>query len=161
MSTQPEPDELRIGTAERDESAKVLGEHLSEGRLTSQEYEQRVSQALQARTRAQLRPLFADLPAPHPAFLLTEAPSPGVAEPAPRAGGEVVRSDRSRLAAGLLQIVLPFGVGRFYTGQTGLAVAQLLCTLLTFGVGAIWSIIDGILLLVNGGVDEKGRPLAG
>ena len=59
----------------------------------------------------------------------------------------------------MLQIVLPFGVGRFYTGHTGLGVAQLLIVLLTYGVGAIWPIIDGIVLLVGGGTDSYGRQL--
>src|SRR5215203_5267376 len=36
-------------------------------------------------------------------------------------------SDKSKMVAGLLQIFLgSFGVGRFYTGHIGLAVAQLL-----------------------------------
>ncbi|WP_233345918.1 TM2 domain-containing protein, partial [Saccharomonospora iraqiensis] len=110
-----------------------------------------------------LRPLFADLPAPHPALLaesqMTTSPD-GAVRPAPGGDGEPVTSGRSAVVAGILQLVVPFGVGRFYTGQTGLAVAQLLVTLLTFGLGALWPMIDGILLLVNGGVDGDGRPLS-
>lgn len=55
---------------------------------------------------------------------------------------------KSRMAAGLLQIFLGgFGVGRFYLGYTGIGVAQLLVTLFTCGVGAIWPFVDGILIL--------------
>jgi TM2 domain-containing membrane protein YozV len=66
-------------------------------------------------------------------------------------------SDKSKLVAGLLQIFLGvFGVGRFYMGHIGLGVAQLLLGWLTCG---IWPLVDGILILVNGGKDGQGRPL--
>ncbi|GAA1398550.1 DUF1707 domain-containing protein [Pseudonocardia kongjuensis] len=68
-------------------------------------------------------------------------------------------SDRQRIVGGLLQLFLPFGVGRFYTGHTGLAVAQLLVTLFTFGFGAIWSFVDGIVILAGSPTDPAGRPL--
>lgn len=69
-------------------------------------------------------------------------------------------SDKSKVVAGVLQIVLGgFGVGRFYMGHVGIGVAQLVVTLVTCGFGGIWGLIDGILILVNGGVDGQGRPL--
>ncbi len=68
-------------------------------------------------------------------------------------------SDKSKLVAGLLQIFLPFGIGRFYVGDTGVGVAQLLVTIFTCGLASLWSVIDGILILVNGGSDAQGRPL--
>ena len=69
-------------------------------------------------------------------------------------------SDKSKMVAGLLGILLGgLGVGRFYTGHTGLGVAQLLVTLFTCGVGGLWGVIDGILILVNGGTDAQGRVL--
>lgn len=59
-------------------------------------------------------------------------------------------SDKSKLVAGLLQILLGgLGIGRFYTGDTGLAVGQLLVTLFTCGLGGIWGLVDGILILVK------------
>src|SRR5215813_10008993 len=43
-------------------------------------------------------------------------------------------SDKSKMVAGLLQIFLgSFGVGRFYTGHMGLAIAQIAVTWLTCG----------------------------
>ncbi|KRV47584.1 hypothetical protein AQ490_06740 [Wenjunlia vitaminophila] len=68
-------------------------------------------------------------------------------------------SDKSKTTAGLLQIFLGcFGVGRFYTGHTGMAVAQLL----TCGGLGIWALIDGIIILTSGTVtDAQGRPLRG
>jgi TM2 domain-containing membrane protein YozV len=69
-------------------------------------------------------------------------------------------SDKNKLVAGLLGIVLGgFGVGRFYTGHTGLGVAQLLVTLFTCGLGHFWGLIDGVMILVNGGTDAQGRIL--
>jgi TM2 domain-containing membrane protein YozV len=65
-------------------------------------------------------------------------------------------SDKSKVVAGVLQLAVGyFGIGRFYTGDTGIAVAQLL----TCGGCGIWALIDGILLLVNGGTDAQGRKL--
>jgi TM2 domain-containing membrane protein YozV len=69
-------------------------------------------------------------------------------------------SDKSKVVAGVLQLVLGgFGVGRFYIGDNKTAVLQLVVTLVTCGLGHIWGIIDGILILVNGGVDAQGRVL--
>ncbi len=44
-------------------------------------------------------------------------------------------------------------------GHIGIGVAQLVVTLVTLGCGAVWSWVDGILILVNGGTDGDGRPL--
>jgi TM2 domain-containing membrane protein YozV len=69
-------------------------------------------------------------------------------------------SDKSKIVAGVLSIALGgFGVGRFYTGHIGLGVAQLVVTLVTCGLGHIWGLIDGVLILVNGGTDAEGRVL--
>ena len=48
-----------------------------------------------------------------------------------------------------------FGIHRFYTGHTGIGVAQLL----TLGGCGIWSFIDFILILVGSFKDAEGRPL--
>ncbi|MBS9532152.1 TM2 domain-containing protein [Mycobacterium sp. M1] len=73
-------------------------------------------------------------------------------------GGQL--SDKSKIVAGLLQIFLGgFGVGRFYLGYTGIGIAQIAATWLTFGLGAIWPFIDGILMLVGKVPDAQGRPL--
>ncbi len=68
-------------------------------------------------------------------------------------------SDKSKLVAGLLQLLIPLGIGRFYLGHTGIGVAQLLVTVVTCGLGAIWPFIDGILILIGNVRDAKGRPL--
>lgn len=69
-------------------------------------------------------------------------------------------SDKSKVTAGVLEILLgAFGAGRFYLGQPGTAVAQIAVTWLTCGIGGIWPLIDGILMLTGKVRDEHGRPL--
>jgi hypothetical protein len=166
-------DELRIGTAEREEAARLLADHFGMGRITPDEYETRVTDAYASTTLGDLRPLFRDLPQPHPGFfgppstpmppmpLSMPMPMPMYAPPpVPYAPSmPLPYSPRSKTVAGVLQIVLPFGAGRFYTGQIGLGLLQLFVCMITFGFGAIWPIIDGIVLLANGGMDAEGRPL--
>jgi TM2 domain-containing membrane protein YozV len=68
-----------------------------------------------------------------------------------------VQSDRNRILAGILQIFIP-GVGRMYLGYGALGVVQLLSILC--GVGAIWGLIDGILILCGSvKLDGFGRQM--
>jgi TM2 domain-containing membrane protein YozV len=69
-------------------------------------------------------------------------------------------SDKSKVIAGVLQIALGgFGVGRFYIGDNRTAVLQIIVTVFTCGLGHFWGLIDGIMILVNGGTDAQGRVL--
>ncbi|HEY0950405.1 TM2 domain-containing protein [Nocardioides sp.] len=68
-------------------------------------------------------------------------------------------SDKSKLVAGLLQILIPLGIGRFYIGDTKTGVWQLVVTVLTCGIGALWPFIDGIIMLATDSTDVQGRPL--
>ena len=68
-------------------------------------------------------------------------------------------SDKSKMAAALLQILVPIGIGRFYTGHTKIGIFQLLACL-ACGAGTIWSIVDGVMILMNDApTDAQGRPL--
>ena len=65
-------------------------------------------------------------------------------------------SDKQKIVAGLLQIFLgAFGAGRWYLGDTGIALAQLF----TCGGLGIWALIDGIMMLMGNVRDKQGRPL--
>ncbi|MFC7480729.1 TM2 domain-containing protein [Luedemannella flava] len=91
-------------------------------------------------------------------------PMPGVPDPMAPYGVDPVTgqplSDKTKLVAGLLQIFLGgFGVGRFYTGHTKIAVLQIVVTICTLGFGALWGFIDGIIIIANGGTDAEGRVL--
>lgn len=57
-------EQLRIGDAERERAATELGEHYAQGRLTAEEHIERLDRIWAARTRAELGPVFADLPGP-------------------------------------------------------------------------------------------------
>lgn len=78
------------------------------------------------------------------------------------------------MIAGLLQLIGLFGVlgiGRFYLGNTGLGLAQLLVGLLggfiigmlTCGLGfaipVIWAIVDAVLIFSGNVRDPQGRRL--
>ncbi|MEV0267674.1 hypothetical protein AB0H43_02765 [Hamadaea sp. NPDC050747] len=95
-------------------------------------------------------------------------------------------SDKGKLAAGLLQLLLPLvgvcGVGRLYAGHVGIGLTQLLAglagivlgccgvslsmfivplvlVLITPGV-ALWSMIDGVVILAGSDFrDGAGRPM--
>ena len=72
-------------------------------------------------------------------------------------------SDKSKVVAGLLQLLGLFGIvgiGRIYLGQTGLGVAQLIVGIVTCFIGAvIWGIVDAVLILTDKVRDPEGRPL--
>ena len=57
---------LRVGDAERDKAVAELGDHFAAGRLTREEFDARVDQAMVARFHRDLQPLFADLPPAEP-----------------------------------------------------------------------------------------------
>ena len=102
-------------------------------------------------------------PPPHPA-----APqSGGPYDPSAPYGRHPITgqpySDKSKIIAGLLQLLGLFGIvgiGRIYAVHTGLGIAQLIVGWVTFGVGAvIWGIIDAVLILTGKVADPMGRPL--
>jgi TM2 domain-containing membrane protein YozV len=68
-------------------------------------------------------------------------------------------SDKSKLVAGLLQILIPIGIGRFYIGDNKTGVIQLVVTLVTCGIGALWPFIDGIIMLATDSKDANGYML--
>lgn len=69
---------------------------------------------------------------------------------------------KSKLVAGILGILLGWiGVHRFYLGYTAIGVVQIVVTVCTGGIGGLWGIIEGILILVGSTLttDADGRPL--
>jgi hypothetical protein len=77
------PAGMRASDADRDRALTELGEHFKDGRLTSEELDERTTQALGARTLGDLAQLMTDLPdlrpAPGPAPAPAAAPGAGVA----------------------------------------------------------------------------------
>lgn len=89
-------------------------------------------------------------------------------------------SDKSKVGAGLLQLLLGFffalgGVGRLYAGHTGLGMVQVILSVvgwISFWCGFVllipfivffglwlWFVVDGIILLASRSLDGQGRPL--
>lgn len=67
---------------------------------------------------------------------------------------------RLRWVAGLLGLLLgPWGVHRFYLGFTGIGFLQIIVTIVTFGVGGLWGMIEGALCFAGAIHDVDGLPL--
>ena len=68
---------------------------------------------------------------------------------------------RNRWVAGILGVTLgPIGAHRFYLGYNLIGVLQFLSCF--SGIGALWGLIEGIIILANGQIrDVYGRPLVG
>ena len=82
--------------------------------------------------------------------------------PPPAAGNSQDPAQKSRIAAGILGILLGgLGIHRFYLGYVGIGIAQIAVTIVTLGIGSIWGFIEGILILTGSVItkDAKGRPL--
>jgi TM2 domain-containing membrane protein YozV len=95
-----------------------------------------------------------------PAYGAPGAPgAPGYAYAQPG----VIPGQKSKIVAGILGILLGgLGIHRFYLGYTTIGVVQIVVTVLTCGIGAIWGLVEGILILVGSTIttDAQGRPLA-
>jgi len=71
-------DNLRVSEADREEASARLAEHYSTGRLTDDDYYERLDAVWSAKVRADLEMLFTDLP--------KSAPQPPLAVRRPRRG---------------------------------------------------------------------------
>ncbi len=69
---------------------------------------------------------------------------------------------KSKLAAGLLGIFLGgLGIHRFYLGYTKLGIIQILVTVFTCGLGSLWGLVEGILIIAGSTIttDASGKAL--
>ena len=113
-------DHMRVSDADRERVADRLREHFAEGRLSSEELDERIGAALSATTFGDLRRLTADLPEPGRAPGGTRTP-PGLAPGAAGIGpggartGRLARARRAgsaRLWRTRLGRACPVGRGR-------------------------------------------------
>lgn len=72
-------EQLRVSDAERERAAAALGDHYVQGRLSTEEHEQRVDAVWAARTRGDVDDLFRDLPGSGHAPARRTAPRPPAA----------------------------------------------------------------------------------
>lgn len=72
-----------------------------------------------------------------------------------------IPGQKSKIAAGLLGIFLGgFGVHSFYLGDNKKGAIQIAVTFVTCGLGAVWGLVEGIMILIGKvTVDAEGRPL--
>jgi hypothetical protein len=80
-SSSPDSPGLRASDAEREHVAEALRRHHVDGRIDTEELNERLDRCYAARTTAELRPLLADLPADERER--PRAPRPFAAWPAP------------------------------------------------------------------------------
>ena len=74
-------DRMRISDSDRDRVAAQLRDYYAEGRLTTEELDERVTAALNARTAGDLRGVMADLPSPAPTQAGAPSTPPFAARP--------------------------------------------------------------------------------
>ena len=121
---------------------------MSVGRLTQEEFDERLTAALQARTAADLEPLFSDLPAPKPGQDIAPTGSPwpvyqAPALPAPTSYGVAASSSSSALQP---NPPLPSGtVANVLTTAAGVAWALFVLNFVV-GPGLWWLVFVPILL---------------
>ena len=85
-------------------------------------------------------------------FVQQAAPAPTAA---PAAGG------KQKIVAGLLGLLLgAWGIHNFYLGNTSRGIIQIIVTIVTCGMGGLWGIIEGIMILCGSiNTDANGNPL--
>ncbi|OLF04285.1 hypothetical protein BLA60_41560 [Actinophytocola xinjiangensis] len=72
--------DIRVSDTEREDALGKLGQHMTEGRLTIDEYGDRTAKVAAAKTRGEVLTLFDDLPDPRPTFG-RPSPPPATREP--------------------------------------------------------------------------------
>jgi len=119
------PAEMRASDSDRDAVVSDLGEHFQAGRLTAEEFDERMGRALAARTWGELRDLLADLPTTWPAL---QAPATGSSRTLPwRPSG--------RLAPPPIAVLAGVGI-----------VAAVLVNAAHGRWGFIWLLLSGLLI---------------
>ncbi len=117
---------MRVGDADRAEIADLLARHYSDGRLDRAEFDQRLDQAMRAKTRASLLAVLTDLP-----DMARAQPSQSRAQPAQQLQRPVDRTRRRRTLSPLpgiiLIVVLVLLLGHVARTAVWIAAVALLC----------------------------------
>jgi TM2 domain-containing membrane protein YozV len=91
----------------------------------------------------------------------TAQPGGKLQETSPSNQHASAQGDR-KIIAGILGILLGgLGIHRFYLGYTTIGIIQIVVTLVTLGWGALWGLVEGILILTGNVItqDANGNPL--
>ena len=111
--SDPDRPPVRASDGDRQRVADLLRQHTTEGRLTIEEYEQRVDAAYAAKTVVELRPLLADLPVRLDEILPIHSPSTVVTHPPAQVAWQREQSDPRMRYAAVAAVVLLVAVGLF------------------------------------------------
>jgi hypothetical protein len=70
-------------------------------------------------------------------------------------------TQKQKMVAGILGILIgSLGVHSFYLGNTKKGIIQIVVTFVTCGLGGLWGLIEGIMILIgNVTTDAYGQPL--
>ena len=145
-----EPGPIRASDAERDATVERLSAASGEGRLTLDEFSQRMDRATSARTRAELDALVADLPAPSGAAeMAVAAAAPGRTSwhVSPVGGLRVYGPWRMERQVVVISIV---GGTRLDLGQAELAAPEVTLTKVSLVGGVRVRVPAGIRVEVSG-----------
>jgi hypothetical protein len=119
---------IRASDADRDRATALLREHHAAGRLTAEEFHDRMDKALDAKTLGELDELMADLPA----IDLYRLPDASLRRIPPRSGQSLVPRD----TGGASPVRLPPGAVAFGAWATGTsALIAVWAVLAVIGIG--------------------------
>lgn len=168
------PPGLRVSDAEREPVVEQLRQAFMEGRLTKDEFDQRLALALSARTHGELAPVLTGLPVPvrPPPGPVAGPLSPGPLMPGPPGSDEKAVAVAAHLLGAVTSFVGPLIlVIAARNGRTGFSREQavealnfqlslLLITLVTLGIGGVvyaFAWIFSIIAAVNAGGGQPFR----
>ena len=144
MSPRPSPRDLRASDADRDRVLALLGEAMSDGRLTAEEHSERIQRAFAARTLGELAELTADLavPSAQPVRLDGGRVIAGIFGPARRDGRWVVPEN--------LTVTAMFGEVEVDFTQAILQTSRVQVYATVFGGRLRLIVPDGVSVIVSG-----------
>ena len=144
MSPRPSPRDLRASDADRDRVLALLGEAMSDGRLTAEEHSERIQRAFSARTLGELAELTADLvvPSAQPVRLDGGRTIAGIFGPARRDGRWVVPEN--------LTVTAMFGEVEVDFTQAILQTSRVQLYATVFGGRLRLIVPDGVSVIVSG-----------
>ena len=144
MNPRLSPRDLRASDADRDRVLALLGEAMSDGRLTAEEHSERVQRAFSARTLGELAELTADLavPSAQPVRLDGGRVIAGIFGPARRDGRWVVPEN--------LTVTAMFGEVEVDFTQAILQASRVQIYATVFGGRLRLIVPDGVSVIVSG-----------
>jgi len=144
MPSRPSPRDLRASDTDRDRVVALLGEALTDGRLTADEHAERVQRAFTARTLGELAELTTDLavPSAQPVRLDGGRTISGIFGPARRDGRWVVPEN--------LTVTAMFGEVEVDFTQAILQASRVQVYATVFGGRLRLIVPDGVSVIVSG-----------